>query len=106
MRPRDPVTKQLLPPPCRRYDMAPFYAAALEAISADPRAPALTTRRKLELIDRAVNVLIDGDKIPDFVARTDATRPENHFMRDVFDIALTRCQPIILANLGAPPSWP
>jgi hypothetical protein len=105
MRPRDPVTGSMMPPPCRRYDMAPFYAAALEAISADPRAPSLTTRRKLELIDRAVNVLIDGDQIPYFVARNDPARPENHFMRDMFDLALARCRPVVLANLGGRAPW-
>lgn len=94
MRPRDHVTKKLLPPPCRRYDMAPFYAAALPAVVADPRAPALTLKRKLELIDRATNTVIDGDKPPIWVTRGDRSRVDNRFMRDLWDIAILQCRDV------------
>jgi hypothetical protein len=94
MRPRDPVTKALLPPPCRRYDTRPFYEAALPAIDADPRSPALPIKRKLELIDRAINTVIDGDKTPVWIC-SDPTRADNQFLRDIWNVAVKRCQAVL-----------
>ena len=95
MRPRDPVTQRLLAPPCQRFDRRPFHEAALPAMDADPRSPALTMNRKLEMIDRAMNTVIDGDKPPVWVTKTDAGRPENHFMRDLWNIAILRCKKVV-----------
>ena len=93
-RPRDPVTYRLLPPPCQRFDRRPFHEAALFAIDADPRSPALPIRRKLELIDRAMNTAIDGDKPPTWVMANDKGRPENHFMRELWAVAVARCKAV------------
>ena len=94
MRPRDPVTLKLLPPPCKRYDVRPFHEKALPAIDADPRSPALPIRRKLELIDRAINAVIDGDKPPAWVLKGDAARVDNHFMLDIWKVAVKACQEV------------
>lgn len=90
-RPRDPVTHYLLPPPHKRLDMAPFQEAALFAMAADPRASALPVTRKLAMIDKAVDHIIDGDKPPAWVWKADDYRPENHFLRDLWGIATGAC---------------
>jgi hypothetical protein len=92
MRPRDPVTLKLMPPPCRRYDPVPFYKVALPVLDADPRSPALPVRRKLELIQRAMNTVIDGDKPPIWVQRTDSSRPDNRFIQDMWAAAIQACR--------------
>jgi hypothetical protein len=94
MRPRDPVTLKPMPPPCQRFDMLPFHEAALPAINADPRSPALPAARKLQMIDRAVNHVIDGDKPPLWVMKKNWDRPEDHFMKDLWDIAVARCKAV------------
>jgi hypothetical protein len=94
MRPRDPVTLKLLPPPCKRYDVRPFHEAALPAIDADPRSPALPIRRKLEMIDRAINTVIDGDKPPAWIQEGDRHRADNHFLKDIWAVAVARCQEV------------
>jgi hypothetical protein len=80
-----------LPMAHRRLDMAPFHEAALFAIDADPRSPALPYKRKIALIDKAVDHVIDGDKPPGWVFATDDMRPENRFLRDLWQIAVNEC---------------
>jgi hypothetical protein len=91
-----------MPPACLRYDRRPFQEAALPAMDADPRSPALPIRRKLEMIDRAMNTVIDGDSAPAWVLKDDSGRPENHFMRELWGIAVKRCNAVVLANLNGP----
>jgi hypothetical protein len=95
MRPRDPVTGKLLEPPCKRYERRPFHEIALPLIDADPRSPALPIRRKLEMIDRAMNTVIDGDRPPIWVQRTDPARLDNQFMRDLWGVAVSACRDVL-----------
>lgn len=94
MRPRDPDTKALLPPPHKRVDMAPYQTAALFALARDPRASALPVGRKLAMIDKAVDHVIDGDKIPAWVQKTDDLRPENHFLAELWREAVRACRQV------------
>ena len=93
MRPRDPDTHDLLPPPHKRLgiEVGRYHEAALFAMEADPRSPALPVKRKLMMIDRAVDHVIDGDKPPEWVFRSDDTRPDNHFLRDLWRLAVAAC---------------
>lgn len=77
-----------LPPAHKRLDMAPFHKAALFAIASDPRASALPVGRKLALIDRAVDYIIDGDKAPKWVFARDHDRPANTFLVDMWRLAV------------------
>lgn len=91
MRPRDPLTNNLLPPPHLRLDMAPFQTAALFAMADDPRAVALPVKRKLVMIDKAVDHVVDGDAPPGWVFKADEKRPDNHFLRDLWRVAVKEC---------------
>lgn len=91
MRPRDPETLALLPPPHKRVNMIPFQEAALFAMSADRRSPALPVVRKLSMIDKAVDHVIDGDKCPAWVWKADDMRPDNKFLPDLWAIAVAAC---------------
>ena len=93
-RKRDPVTGKMQRPPHERFDMTPFHAAALPVICADPRSPALPLKRKLVLIDRAVDHVIDGDKPPWWVFADDCMRPENRFLRDLWTAILPKVKKV------------
>jgi hypothetical protein len=60
----------------------------------DPRAPALPILRKLSMIDKAVDHIIDGDKPPWWVFKTDDLRPDNHFLRDLWGVAVKACEQV------------
>ena len=90
-RPRNEVG-HLLPPPHKRLDMTPFYVAAIPALDADPRSPALPFDRKRVLVDKAVDHVIDGDKPPAWVWVIDKDRPDNRFLGDMWRIAVKACQ--------------
>ena len=76
--------------------MRPFHKAALYAICADPRASALPVGRKLALIDRAVDHVVDGDKAPKWVWAKDVERPGNTFLYDLWVIAVRECRRVKL----------
>lgn len=90
MRPRDEQGLPL-PPAHKRLDMQPFRKAALFALAADPRACALPFARKISLIDRAANHVIDGDRAPAWVWAKDDSRPDNHFLPELWRIAVREC---------------
>lgn len=89
-----------LPPAHRRLDPVPFHEAALFAMDADPRACALSMKRKLQLIDRAINTTIDGDAAPAWVWVKDESRPNEHFLPDLWNLALNACGRVKRAGHG------
>jgi|SRR5215213_13380 len=91
MRPRDD-DGNLLRPPHLRLDMQPFHEAALFAMDADPRSPALPIKRKLAMIDKAVDHVVDGDAAPKWVWAKDKDRPENRFLSELWGIAVKACR--------------
>jgi hypothetical protein len=99
-RPRDPETHALLPPPHRRVDMMPYQQAALFKLAEDPRSCALPVKRKLALIDRAVDHVIDGDKPPAWVWKKDNARPGNTFLRDLWEVAVRECRKVKAVRRG------
>lgn len=90
MRPRDENGLPLRPAHLRQ-DMTRFYEAALFALSADSRACALPLHRKIALIDKAADHVIDGDKPPAWVWKKDDDRPNEHFLSDLWRIAVREC---------------
>jgi hypothetical protein len=72
--------------------MVPYHEAGLFALDTDPRAPALSVKRKLQLIDRAVDHVIDGDKPPGWIWKKDDTRPDEHFFPDLWRLATRACE--------------
>lgn len=83
----------LLPQAHKRLKMAPFHEAALFAMDEDPRSPALPIARKLVMIDKAVDHVIDGEKRPNWIAPT-ADRPNDPFLFDLWNIAVREVQKI------------
>jgi hypothetical protein len=103
-RPRNPETQHLSPPPHRRLDMTPFYTAAIFAMDADPRSPALPFERKRAMVDKAVDHVIDGDSPPAWVWKKDPERPDNHFLPDMWRTAVKACNGVKATMLPGGPS--
>jgi hypothetical protein len=92
MRPRDPVTNALMPPAHKRLNMAPFQEAALFRMAEDGRACALPVVRKLAMIDKAVDHVIDGDKPPKWIWETTEMRPKDKLLSDLWQVAVRECK--------------
>lgn len=85
MRPRDD-DGNLLPPPHLRLPETPrLQQAALFALAEDPRACAIPVKRKLTLIDRAIDHVVDGDSEPGWIyGKTDAPPLDNTLLVDLW----------------------
>ena len=91
MRPKD--DKGVVQPPAhKRLDPVRFHEAALIAMDEDPRSPALSMRRKLQLIDRAIDHVMDGDQPPTWIWKTDDSRPDERFLPDLWRLAVNACE--------------
>lgn len=93
MRPKDEAGK-VLPPAHKRLDMRPYHEAAYRALADDPRAVALPRLRRLTLIDRAVDHVIDGDKPPKWIEARDHDRPGNKFLLEIWQTAVVACRQV------------
>jgi hypothetical protein len=93
-RKRDPVTGKIERPPHERVDMRPYCEAAIPAMCRDPRSCALPLKRKIVIVERVVDHLIDHDKPPWWVFADDCMRPENKFLRDLWTVALAECKKV------------
>lgn len=88
MRPRD-EDNNLLPPPHLRLSETPaLQERALFAMATDPRGCALTVKRKLSLADKAIDHVVDGDAVPKWVHARDPDFPNNHFLLDLWRLAV------------------
>src|SRR4051812_16516413 len=85
-RPRD-ENGVTLPMAHKRLNMTPYHQAALFAMERDGRASALPFNRKIAMIDKAVDHVIDGEKAPAWVYAMDTDRPDNRFLHDMWRIA-------------------
>jgi hypothetical protein len=61
---------------------------AVIAISQDARSCALTTARKVTIAHKAIDHVVDGDKVPKWVFSKDRDRPDNHFQHDIWTVAV------------------
>ena len=87
MRARDEEGR-LLPPPHKRLDNAHrLEQAAVFAISEDARCCHLTMARKLTLVRKAIDHVVDGDAIPKWVSAKDPDFPDNRVLFELFRIA-------------------
>lgn len=73
-----------LPAAHLRLNMVPFQTKALFAMAEDSRAVALPVKRKLTLIDRAVDHVVDGGKVPAWVFTPDPEWPGNAFLPELW----------------------
>jgi hypothetical protein len=76
-----------------RLNPVPFHEAGLYAMDKDPRTPCLSMRRKLQIIDRAIDHVMDGDKPPAWIWSADmADRQGATFLPDVWKAAVRACE--------------
>lgn len=76
-RPKDEEGR-ILPPAHKRLDNASaLEAAGIFALAKDARTASLTFARKLTLVRKVIDHVIDGDKIPKWVSAKDRDRPED-----------------------------
>lgn len=78
-----------LPPPHKRLENAgALIQSAFFEISRDGRCAHLTTNKKLGLVRKAVDHVVDGDKMPAWVHKGDVERPDNHAMLEIWRLAV------------------
>lgn len=89
-RPKDEDGLPLKPPHLRLplRDLSKMQEAALYAMAADTRGPALEVKRKLAMIDKAIDHVIDGDAAPKWIYAPDDDEPDNHFLVDLWGLAV------------------
>jgi hypothetical protein len=82
-----------LPVAHKRLEVGAFHTAAIAEMNLDPRASALPLRRKMAMVDKAVDYVIDGEQPPAWVFVSDE-RTENHFLRDLWHTAVKACEQV------------
>jgi hypothetical protein len=88
MRAKDEDGK-LLEAPHKRLPNAPaLEQRAIFAISADRRACGLTLARKLTLVRKAIDHVVDGDNAPAWIFRPDKDDPENRMLSELWRLAV------------------
>jgi hypothetical protein len=90
MRPKNELGVTL-PQAHMRLDVKAFHAEAILAMNKDPRAAALPLRRKMAMVDKAVDYVFDGEQPPAWVFVKDE-REDNHFLRDLWHTAVKACE--------------
>lgn len=75
----------------KRLDPVPYHEAALFAMDADTRSPALSMKRKLQIIDRAMDHVIDGAVAPAWIWKPNSDRMVDRFLPDMWRIAVNAC---------------
>lgn len=88
MRPKD-EKGVAMPPPHLRLEQAPALTqVALFAMASDSRAVALPTKRKLAMIEKVIDHVVDGDAVPKWVHAKDPEWMGNTFLVDLWRIAV------------------
>ena len=82
-------TGRLLPPPHKRLPEAAIAErAAVFAISRDARCAHLPLLRKLALVRKAIDHVVDGDAAPAWVFAKDRADPDNHMLSELWRVAV------------------
>lgn len=87
MRPKDERGVSLPPPHIRLDNVPELQQAGLFAMTQDPRSCALPVKRKLAMIDKVIDHLVDGDAVPKWVFAKDDMMEGNAFLVDLWRIA-------------------
>ena len=75
-----------------RLNCIPFHEAGLYAMDKDPRTPCLSMKKKLMLIDRAIDHVMDGDKPPKWIWNPDPDRPKERFLAELWKQVVIACE--------------
>lgn len=87
VRPKDEDGHLLDPPHKRLENAVALEQRAVFALAQDRRLYALTLGRKLTLIRKAIDHIVDGDKAPKWVFAKDKDDPENRALADGWHVA-------------------
>lgn len=87
MRPKDEDGRSLPPPHVRLDNVEKLEQAGVFAISQDRRSAALTLQRKLTMVRKVIDHIVDGDKAPGWISKKDPDDPENKAMYELWTIA-------------------
>ena len=87
MRPKDDEGR-LLPPPHVRLTEAPqLRQAGALALATDSRSAIWNSTRRLAVLNKVIDHVVDGDKIPKWVFAKDEDRPDNRCLVDLWRLA-------------------
>lgn len=88
MRPKD-KNGVPLPAPHERLTEAPMLrqAGAL-ALATDSRSAMWNSSRRLSVLNKAVDHVVDGDSVPAWVFKKDRDRPDNRFLFELWNTAV------------------
>lgn len=87
MRAKD-ETGLLLPPPHKRLPEAPLLEkAGVFALALDGRAVALPYARKITLVRKVIDHIVDGDSVPKNIFKKNPDDPNDHTLAELWKIA-------------------
>ena len=79
---------RLLSPPHARLQQAPqLRQAGALALATDSRSAIWNSTRRLTVLNKVIDHVVDGDKIPSWVFKKDDDRPDNRCLVEVWRIA-------------------
>jgi len=87
MRPKDDEGR-LLPPPHERLAQAPqLRQAGALALATDSRSAIWNSARRAAVLNKVIDHVVDGDKIPSWVFKRDDDRPDNRCLIELWRLA-------------------
>jgi len=87
MRPKDDEGR-LLPPPHARLEQAPqLRQAGALALATDSRSAIWNSARRAAVLNKVIDHVVDGDKIPSWVFKKDDDRPDNRCLIELWRLA-------------------
>lgn len=88
MRPKD-EDGMPLPAPHERLAEAPaLRQAGAFALARDSRSAMWNSARRLSVLNKAIDHVVDGDAVPAWVFKKDPDRPDDHCLLDLWNLAV------------------
>lgn len=79
---------RLLPPPHERLAEAPLLRqAGAFALATDSRSAIWNGARRVAVLNKVIDHVVDGDSIPKWVHAPDKDRPDNHCLVELWRLA-------------------
>lgn len=88
MRPKDERGIPLPPPHDRLPEACELRQAGFLALAKDSRSAIWTTKRKVTVLNKAIDHVVDGDRVPAWIFKKDDWRPENRCLFDLWTAAV------------------
>lgn len=89
MRPKDDDGMPLKAPHERLAEAPLLRQAGAFALATDSRSAMWNSARRVAVLNKAIDHVVDGDAIPAWVHRPDPERPDNHCLLELWNIAVS-----------------